>query len=172
MLPSEVPTHDIASIAEASHKVVENLRVLAAEIGTMDKNAIRRAIHDLGCSMEALPQCEADLAHIYADGLYGRKWTCAAGNVIVTEIHKYQHISSLIKGKIVIASTDGVQILEAPQFFVTEPGTQRVILTLEDTVFTTVHVNHDNEKDPDVLKARLSCRNFNELATELAGELR
>lgn len=91
------------------------------------------------------------------DGLYGREWTCDAGCIIVTEIHRVQHISSLIKGKIVVTSDDGCVVLEAPQFFVTEPGTQRVLLTLEPTVFTTVHLNPDNEKDPDVfLKAKLT----------------
>ena len=66
------------------------------------KQEVREAIHGLGLEMESLPQCEQGLRHIYADGLYGREWTCDAGCIIVTEIHRVQHISSLIKGKIQI----------------------------------------------------------------------
>lgn len=135
------------------------------------KQEVREAIHQLGLEMETLPQCEQGLRHIYADGLYGREWTCEAGCIIVTEIHKVQHISSLIKGKIVVTSDSGCQVLEAPQFFVTEPGTQRVLLTLTDTVFTTVHLNPDNEKDPEVLKARLTVRTYDQLASEVQGVL-
>lgn len=127
------------------------------------KQEVRESIHKLGLEMEALPQCEQGLRHIHADGLYGREWTCGAGCIIVTEIHKVQHISSLIKGKIVVASDAGCKVLEAPQFFVTEPGTQRVLLVLEDTVFTTVHLNPGNEKDPDVLKAKLTVRTYDQL---------
>jgi hypothetical protein len=149
-------------------QVLVSLRSLSTLLrGEIDKPAIRAIIHELGLAMERLPQCDTGLDHIYADGLYGRKWSCGRGCVIVTEIHKVQHISSLIKGKIVVASDAGIQILEAPQFFVTEPGTQRVILTIEDTVFTTVHLNPDNCKDPDELKARLTVHTFDQLQEAL-----
>lgn len=146
------------------------LKGVAVALGG-SKQQIREAIHGLGLEMESLPQCEQGLRHIYADGLYGREWTCDAGCIIVTEIHRVQHISSLIKGKIVVTSDDGCKVLEAPQFFVTEPGTQRVLLTLEPTVFTTVHVNPDNEKDPDVLKAKLTVRTYDQLGCEVQGVL-
>lgn len=152
----------------------EGLLTALAGVGRalgQSKQEIREAIHELGLQMETLPQCEQGLRHIYADGLYGREWTCEAGCIIVTEIHKVQHISSLTKGKIVVTSDDGCKILEAPQFFVTEPGTQRVLLTLEPTVFTTVHLNPDNEKDPDVLKARLTVRTYDQLGCEVQGVL-
>ena len=150
--------------------LLKALKGVALALG-QSKQEIRESIHRLGLEMEVLPQCEQGLRHIYADGLYGREWTCSAGCLIVTEIHKVQHISSLIKGKIVVTSDNGCQVLEAPQFFVTEPGTQRVLLTLTDTVFTTVHLNPDNEKDPEVLKARLTVRTYDQLASEVQGVL-
>lgn len=153
-----------AELVDAASGVFVSLQKLGELVGR-EKNpvVVRNAIHQLGLAMEKLPQCEQILDHIYADGLYGRKWSCEAGNIIVTEIHRVEHISSLVKGKIVIANEDGCQVLEAPQFFVTKPGTQRVLLTLEDCVFTTVHRNDDNEKDPDVLKKRLTARTYDEL---------
>ena len=122
----------------------------------LDKPAIRKAIDGLAKSMMLLPQCEAHLGHIFCDGLYGRKWSCAKGNFIVTEIWKVQNISSLIKGKIVIATENGFETMEAGSFFVTEPGTQRVIFILEDATFTTVHPNPTNERDTDKLLESLT----------------
>lgn len=121
-----------------------------------NKQQINQTITALALAMEKLPQCEAHLGHLFCEGLYGRKWSCSAGNFIVTEIWKVQNFSSLIKGKIVIASENGFETMEAGSFFVTQPGTQRVIFILEDATFTTVHPNPTNERDTDLLLASLT----------------
>lgn len=160
----ETAKHRVTDLGEASFKAITRLRDFSGLFrGKLNKQQIRNAIYELGVAMEYLPQCEQELEHLYADGIYGRKWSCAKGNIIVTEIHTVQHISSLIKGKMVVASPDGMKILEAPQFFVTEPGTQRVLLVIEDAVFTTVHANPTGERDPDKLKKMFTVRTFAEL---------
>lgn len=154
----------VMDLGERSAEVMYRLRDFSSLFhGPLNRREIRNAIHEVGLAMEDLPQCEQELEHFYADGIYGRKWSCAKGNVVVTEIHTVQHISSLLKGKLVVASPDGMQIMEAPQFFVTEPGTQRVILVVEDAVFTTVHANPTGEKNPDILKKMFTVRTFDEL---------
>lgn len=136
--------------------------ICEAVYGNLDKAKIDAAMNVLGTSMEAVlkehPEhdCGATLRHVFADKLYGREWTCKAGNFIVTEKWLEQNISSLIKGKVAVVSVEGYQMIEAPAFFVTEPGTQRFMLILEDTVFTTVHPNPDNEKDVNVLLERMT----------------
>lgn len=160
----ETAKNRVVDLGEKSFRAVSLLRDFSGLFrGDLNKQQIRDAIHTLGVAMEDLPQCEQELEHLYADGLYGRRWACAKGNIIVTEIHTVQHISSLIKGKMVVASPDGMKILEAPQFFVTEPGTQRVLLVIEDAVFTTVHANPTGETDPDRLKKMFTVRTFAEL---------
>lgn len=121
-----------------------------------DRTAIRTAINDLGCAMESLPQAEAHLDHIFCEGLYGRRWSAKKGVYIVTETWKVQNISSMIQGKAAVATEDGWKIIEAPAFFITEPGTQRVMFMLEDVVFTTVHPNPTNERDTDKLLESLT----------------
>lgn len=136
--------------------------IKAAVSGALDKQEIDKAMQVLGDRMESVlkenPEhdCGATLRHIFADGLYGREWTCKKGNFIVTEKWLEQNISSLIKGKVAVVSCDGFQQIEAPAFFVTEPGTQRFMLILEDTVFTTVHPNPDNERDVNALLERMT----------------
>lgn len=160
----ETVQNQVVDIGAKSADVATRLHNFATLFhGKLNKQEIRNAIHEIGLAMEDLPQCEQELEHFYADGLYGRKWSCSKGNIVVTEIHTVQHISSLIKGKLVVASPDGMQILEAPQFFVTEPGTQRVLLVVEDAVFTTVHANPTGEKDPDKLKKMFTVRTFDDL---------
>lgn len=159
-----IERNELIDIGEKSVNVVNRLADLASLYrGNPNKQQIRNVIHELGLAMEDLPQCEQTLEHFYADGLYGRKWSCAKGNFVVTEIHTVQHISSLLKGKLVVASPEGMEIMEAPQFFVTEPGTQRVILVVEDAIFTTVHANPFGETDPEKLKKMFTVRTFDEL---------
>ena len=121
----------------------------------LNEVAILEAIEQLGQVMEKQPQAEAHLEHIFTSGLYGRHWSAPRGTYLVTELWKEPNISSLIKGKIAVMSTKGQQILEAPRFFVTPAGTQRVMFIIEDTEFTTVHPNPDEERDTDILLDRL-----------------
>ena len=130
--------------------------------GKFTPESIDNAMTVLGERMESVVKehpehdCGATLRHIFADKLYGREWTCKSGNFIVTERWLESNISSLIKGKVAVVSVDGYQMIEAPAFFTTEAGTQRFMLILEDTVFTTVHPNPDNEKDVNVLLERMT----------------
>jgi len=146
-----------AGVATPEDEVKVCLKKLSS---LMDKEpnriAIRAAIDDLGHAMEQLPQAEAHLDHIFCEGLYGRKWSAKKGVYIVTETWKVQNISSMIQGKAVIATEEGWKIVEAPAFFITEPGTQRVMFMLEDVVFTTVHPNPTNERDTDKLLESLT----------------
>lgn len=142
------------------HPAAEVREYLAQLSRLMDvppnRMAIRTVIENLAQAMMRLPACETHLGHLFAKGLYGRKWSCEKGNFLVTETWKVQNISSLIKGKLAIVTEDGYQIMEAPTFFVTEPGTQRMILVLEDAIFTTVHPNPTDRRDTDALVAEMT----------------
>lgn len=162
-----------AEVTKARDGFVSQLQELSRLMNEPDKDKIHKTVEMLISAIDEAKEVgvllpgEEQLEHIYTNGLYGRKWSCPAGRICVTLIHRQPNISSLIKGKIVVATDEGYTIMEAPQFFVTEPGTQRVILTITDTVFTTVHLNTDNEKDLDVLEKRLTFKTFEQFAGEL-----
>ena len=147
----------------ALYRELNKLSDLTAS-ASINKKEVRDCIRAVSRVLEGMPdgQDNATLEHFFADGVYGRRWGCKRGVVLTTRIHIVQHISTLSRGKIVVASTDGLSVVEAGAMFVTEPGTQRVILVLEDAVFTTVHANPDNERDPEVLTKRFTIGPFDE----------
>lgn len=79
--------------------------------------------------------------HFFAPGSYAREITMPAGLVVVGKIHKHAHVNVISKGRVrVFTEGGGVQDLAAPCTFVSQPGTKRAVLVVEDTVWTTVHV--------------------------------
>jgi len=127
---------------------------------------IRAAIKNLENVLLEYPQTEQPLEHFFAKGLYGRKIFNPAGSVIVTALHKEQNLSSILKGTLLVITENGTEILEAPKFFVTNPGTKRVLYAVEDVIFTTVHPNPLGLRDTDELERRIIAESFDEIEIE------
>ncbi|QPI17694.1 putative short tail fiber protein [Alteromonas phage vB_AmeP_R8W] len=72
-----------------------------------------------------------------ADGVYAREIFIPKGTALVGEIHLKAQINVVSKGKIRVATEEGVREIEAPCTFVSPAGTKRAGYVLEDTVWTT-----------------------------------
>ena len=132
---------------------------------------IRGRIEALEAQLEKLPQVEQPVDHFFTDGLYGRRIFNPQDSFIVTKIHKKPNFSFLLSGKLSVITEHGLEIVEGPRFFVTEPGTKRVLYAQTDVVFMTVHANRDNCEDLDTLEARIIAKSFNELGSDACGVL-
>lgn len=89
--------------------------------------------------MRELPQAQLQTDHYFADGMYCRTLFRAAGTLIVGKVHKREHFYIVAKGKVQVV-TDGEPITyEAGTVLVSQPGTKRAVLALEDSVCLTVH---------------------------------
>lgn len=89
----------------------------------------------------ALGATDFHVEHHFAPGSYGRVMHLPKGLLVVGKIHKHSHINVISMGKVqVYTEQDGLLELEAPVTFVSHAYTKRVVLALEDTVWTTVHV--------------------------------
>ncbi|QDP66075.1 MAG: hypothetical protein Unbinned4336contig1000_40 [Prokaryotic dsDNA virus sp.] len=86
-----------------------------------------------------------------ADGVYAREIFIPKGTVLVGEIHLLAQINVVSKGKIRVATEEGVKTVEAPHTFVSPAGTKRAGYVLEDTVWTTF-LPTDKTSDEDVYK--------------------
>lgn len=87
-----------------------------------------------------LPPVETPITNHFAHGIYGREMFIPAGTVITGKIHLYSTLNILLSGEIHITGEDGsVQRIEAPQVFVTEPGTKKVCFAHTDARFMNVH---------------------------------
>lgn len=83
---------------------------------------------------------EMPLTHRFTPGLYVREIFMPAGTIVVSRIHKTQHPFVISKGDCEVWSPGtGWQRLRAPHTGITLPGTQRLLLIHEDTIWTTFH---------------------------------
>ncbi len=107
------------------------------------------------CIMSSLQE-PPPLIHRFTNGMYIREIYLNKDTVAVTKIHNTEHPYVISKGSVSV-SNDGESWIhiEAPYTGITTPGTQRVIIVHEDTIWTTFHPNPENEKDLDVLETKI-----------------
>ncbi len=128
---------------------------LQALMAAVTPQARRNAIQALEETMAQFPQVEQPLTHHFQPGLYAREIFNPKGCLIVTKEHKEPNFSFIMRGKLQVMTEEGTRTLAAPAFFKTHPGTKRVLYSLEDTVFVTVHPNPDDCEDLTVLESRI-----------------
>jgi hypothetical protein len=96
------------------------------------------------------------LNHHFANGQYAREIFLEKGIVATGAVHKFDHISVISKGKVaVLSTTEGFNIYEAPCTFSSPACTKRLIMTFEDTHWTTLH--NTNTTNIDDLFNELTC---------------
>jgi len=73
-------------------------------------------------------------------GLYTRQMFIPKGHIIISMIHKQQHPSFLLEGKVSYLTDSGELVtIEAPHIIFTQIGTQRVLYMHEDTKWCCVY---------------------------------
>lgn len=115
------------------------------------RDAIQRVQDVLG----RLPQIETGLEHYFADGMYGRRCAIPADSVVVGKIHRHEHFVLLIKGTVTINTDRGMERITAPHVWVSPPGAKRILYTHEDCEFFTTHLNHNNERDLELIESQV-----------------
>lgn len=109
-----------------------------------------KKINQVEQEFEALPaemQQEMPLNHIFTPGLYVREVCMRKGSLVISRIHLTEHPFVISAGVVSVLDDDGWKTLRSPFTGVTKPGTRRILLVHEDTIFSTFHVT--NETDPD-----------------------
>jgi hypothetical protein len=82
------------------------------------------------------------LVHRFTPGLYAREVTIPEGSVVTSKIHRTEHLFVLSKGRLLVWNKEGDiygEEIVAPYTGTTKPGTRRVVLALEESVWTTFH---------------------------------
>jgi hypothetical protein len=114
---------------------------------------------------QALSELDTAFEHPYwhyeADGLFGRRAIAKAGSCIVTYIHKKEHFTVALRGCCLVVDQDGNKTeVEAPQVFVTKPGTQRALIALTEVEWFCVYPNEgEMPEDPEEV---FCCKTFEE----------
>jgi hypothetical protein len=116
-------------------------------------------IERIEAEIAAMPQAELVTVHHFAPGMYARELRIPAGVVLTGKIHLTEHINTISAGRIMVYTEDGgAREICAPCTIVSKPGTKRVGIALEDTVWTCYHAT--NETDLDRLEAELVTDSF------------
>jgi len=91
--------------------------------------------------------------HYFAEGLYAREIFIPKGCLLTGRIHRAEHLNIVSQGVITVWTEEGMKRVAAPFTMVSRPGTKRVGLAHEDTVWTTVHATR--ETDIETLELQL-----------------
>jgi|688.fasta_scaffold228943_3 hypothetical protein len=103
-----------------------------------------------------LPSVEQPLTHWFLPGIYMRQAHTPAGAILTSKKHKTEHFFILAQGVITVVTDGEKSVLQAPYFGITKPGTRRIVYAHTETIFTTIHLNPDDEKDPDKIIERIT----------------
>ena len=107
---------------------------------------ITRLQSDILKSEHSLPLDACPVTHHFAPGIYCREIHIPAGVCIVGARHRHSHPNTISKGAVqVFTEQEGLVEYYAPCTFISVAGVKRVILALEDTVWTTYHSTHSTD---------------------------
>ena len=122
---------------------------LMSEITEASKNLdLTQKLDAFEAEMCKHPQVKAPLTHRFTNGMYIREILMPAGTVVMSRVHKTQHPFVISKGDVSVFTPGvGSVRLKAPYTGITEPGTRRVLLTHEDTIWTTFHITETTDLD-------------------------
>jgi hypothetical protein len=119
------------------------------------KRQISKRIDELEISMaENLVLIDIPVNHLFCHGMYIRSVSCPAGATITTKIHKTEHPFTVSKGKVKVMNEEGQWTeISAPYTGITKRGTRRVVLVIEDCVWTTYHAYKGMKSEYNALPA-------------------
>ena len=127
--------------------------------------SIRQKILNLQSSMVSMESAESkcELKHTFSKGAYARQLSMPKDILIVGKIHKHGHLNIVSKGRVlVVTEFEEIEIdaSKEPYTFTSEPGTKRVVYTLEDTVWTTIHLTE--ETDLEKIENEIIAKDYND----------
>jgi len=86
------------------------------------------------------PQKETPVRNFQGDNVYAREIIMPAGTFAIGSLHKYDHVSIMIEGKLLYWTEElGVQIMEGYNISIAKAGTKRVGYVLEDVKWIASH---------------------------------
>jgi len=104
------------------------------------------ALDRLECEIARLPVPDTKLIHHFADGIYGRELHLPKGTILTGAIHRGRTLNIIPKGRIQVSAVGEVpRIIEAPACFVSEAGSRRAGIALEDTIWINVHASEETD---------------------------
>jgi hypothetical protein len=126
----------------------------------LEPDAIDRA----EAKMAEMPVAVMPVTHRFTPGLYIREILIPKGTMTTSMEHKTTHPFVISHGIVeVISENEGRVIYHAPYTGITDPGTRRIMFAHTDVIWTTFHINPDDENDPEKIGERILVPHENPL---------
>ena len=131
----------------------DNTELLKRVLGDVFQNTYIDVVRGVQAQMtEQIEQGDIEaldipITNYFVDQVYGRQMDAKAGTVFVSEMHRTQHLSIVLKGTVTVATSNGIETINGPHVMVTEPGTKRVGYFHTDTSWITIHPTHKTDLD-------------------------
>lgn len=94
---------------------------------------------------------EMPVINHFAPDVYARQMDASAGDLVISRMHRTEHLNILMKGSISILTEDGVQYFKAPMIMKSDVGSKRIGYFHEDSSWLTIHPNPNNITEEDAL---------------------
>lgn len=113
------------------------------------------------------PSIDCPLKHDFGEHIYMRQIIMPKGARVTSKIHKHRHPYFVLYGKAKVwIDGKGWEEIEAPHYGMTEPGTRRLLIILEDMLWITVHHNPTNTQNLEELEEWIIEPHTNNLLKE------
>lgn len=109
----------------------------ATEVGSVTTRDQVMALQEVMLQMPQAPGM--DTAHFFAGGMYCRKISIPQGTVIVSKVHKTEHLFIGCVGELEVAGQGETYIIRPGDIVPSPVGTKRVVFAHTDVVVLTVH---------------------------------
>jgi len=129
----------------------------------------RNNILALQDKLMAMQQVECPVKHHFAPDSYAREILLPADSLVIGKIHHHSHVNVISQGECYVLTEDGVKHLKSPLTFISLPGTKRVVYSVTDVVWTTIHVT--SETDLEKIEQYVIAPTYNDLDTSLLIEV-
>jgi len=100
---------------------------------------IQRNIGKLEAIARQLPQVPLPTKSFLLEGMYLRQCCIPGGTAFIGREHKKPHYFICAKGSAQITTDEGISLIQAGMVLMVAAGSKRAGVTVEDTVFVTVH---------------------------------
>lgn len=129
-----------------------------------DEITPREKIIRLQREIDLMPPYDPVVTHEFEPHVYRRKIFLDKDSLVVGKIHRHAHWNMISSGHVTVYTEFGETEMRGPFGFESKPGTKRVVLAHEDTIWTTYHVT--NETDLARIEEYVIAKSYDDLQLE------
>ena len=126
----------------------DSTELLAYILGDIQNKAYISVVRDVQQQItDNAELIDVPVDHHFAPGVYMRQMNAKAGTLVVSKMHRTEHMNILLTGSLTVATEDGIELLKAPVVLKSMPGTKRIGYFHEDSRWITVHPTQTTDLD-------------------------